>query len=365
MGLGRKAVATGRRKRDEADNIDIFAAGFQKASGAKIESNPTKVRSTAMKAVPSEPEAVLEESGFLTAKERENVKMHGSALLSISNALPSQMCQHSLPRKVPPVIPVSKRMMGTSARSALLYDALRAGQELCADSDRNKAWEIQTYSVFKSSNVVWWPEAKVGSGKDKSFRLLGSTNRSPVHATSLADLRTPLSDGETNVASGKMRTPKQDESDDELPDLLASVRKIGNPHKPSLGNHATTPHQQEAQKDAGKVPIDTEHTVISIDDSDEDMNGGPASPKVASGAIAADTPGQAEPTQNLMDLEDSFDDDLDSSVWLAVNLDPRQPSSSTKIEGDEHARPLSPELATIVCQFLQSLYGVLRLIILG
>lgn len=373
MGLGRKSVATGRRKRDEADNIDIFEAGFQKASGGKIDSKAVKVQVKAKRDVSSEPVAILEEPGFLTAAERENTNMKGSALLSIEGTLPTRLRQHPLPRKVPPVAPVSKRMMGTSARSALLYDALRAGQELCADSDKHKAWEIQTYSIFRCSNVVWWREAKVGSGRDKSYRQLGpATQTLEQPSISVPDSRAPVSSGKAPVGSVAMSDSQyDDDSDDDLPDLPSlgygkatsvpsvSIRstslkgqRSGQASSRASEAVAISPERRHQDSEAGKAKLsaETDYTVISIDDSD-DESGVLISPlKTKKSVTAANTRQARKPSQASMDLEDSFDDDLDSSVWLAIDLDPQKHTCPAVTEVDEQTRPDSPKLATIVCR---------------
>lgn len=400
MGLSRKPVATGRRKRIEDDNLDLFETGFQKANGAKIDSKPLKSAAKLKKEIPKEPVAPMEGDGLLNEREMQQIHKRLSVRPSTANASPLALRSQPLPRKVPSPMLASKRLLGTSARTASLFRAMQAGQELCADSDKNKAWEIQTYSSFKSSNVRWWPENRVGTGRDRSFRTLGSVVASPKSSIDtqdgLAPGPSPLPAPSAATLPVKQDDESMDSSEDELPDIsiISSKASRGSPQGPSpasavqqVNKSQVTGDTQSAPKrdvlDTGKVTTSdreatllksqmtigksaaADQTIITIDDSDDDDEqplrskaGLQSHRKSVQMPVATNTHRPAAATEVEMELDDSFDDDLDSSLWLAVDLARPADKVSAAPATDEGHLPLSPKLPVIVSTcFAASLYG--------
>lgn len=388
MGLGRKQVATGRRKRDEEDNIDLFQTGFQKASGAKLDAKTVKTTSKRKKESLTEAEAMPEESAFLTEEEQRSVSKRPTTVTpSIANTHASLIRAHNLPRKVPPNTQASKRMLGTSARSASLYSALRAGQELSADSDKNKAWEIETYSAFKSSNVRWWPETRVGTGKDRTFQLLARCDVASVDSAPPAVQGAhppPAAPLPAAMHTASAANIDNDSSGDELPDLSLITTRSSRASLASPTNHTqskvyssnvpksevrATPGKgkgragasNQSAQDSPRVSAAAmaqvaavDQTIITIDDSEDDLDVYEAPAVGAPGTAAALSPVATGPKNDhpvlsdaAIDLDDSFDEDLDSSAWLAIDLGPRR-GSPEKARVDERARPVSPQMNTIV-----------------
>lgn len=390
MGLSGKPVATGRRKRNENDNLDLFETGFQKANGAKIDSKPLKSAAKRKKEILTEPVAPFEGEGLLNEREKQEIHKRLSVRPSTANASPLTLRSQPLPRKVPSPILASKRMLGTSARTASLFRAMQAGQELCADSDKNKAWEIQTYSSFKSSNVRWWPENRVGTGRDRSFRTLGSvvasTKSSIDNAGELATGPWPLPAHSAATLPLIQDDEGMDSSEAELPDIsvISSKASKGSPQVPSpanavqqvnksrvrgdtqsapkrdvpeTGNVATSAREAtlpKSQMTIGKSAA-ADQTIITIDDSDDDDEqplrskaGLQSQRQSVQMPVAANANRPAAATDLEMELDDSFDDDLDSSLWLAVDLARPADKVSAAPATDEGHLPLSPKLPVIV-----------------
>lgn len=384
MGLGRKSVATGRRKKNEKDNLDLFETGFQKASGLKLDKKPIKAEAGHKKEVPSfsEPVVVLEGDGTLSEWEQALLDRNYSVSPSVSNARSSTLRSHSLPRTVPSVIPSSKRMLGTSARTAALFRAMQAGQQLCADSETNKAWEIETYSAFKSSNVRWWPEERVGTGRDKSFRILGSCDFTPTEA--LADGFSTGSRGATFAATASeahaLKALANDSSEDDLPDIALLSSKASMAHSmprsslalpeptfspPRLPSAMSSlPSGARGQRQAGPrshmahiKSANGNNTIITIDDSDTEvaamekdpkLNASKGSPKNIIENVASHAKPAPQASPEVVSIGDSFDEDLDSSLWLAVDLASVAPKAAAMSSAGEQVRPGSPQLQSIV-----------------
>lgn len=390
MGLGRKPVATGRRKRDEDDDIELFQTGFQKANGGKVDSKTPKIPAKRKKTVLSEPEAVIDESPLLSEAERQGVTRRLNALPITIQPSSSTLRAQTLPRKVPSVIPASKRMLGTSARTASLFKALQAGQELSADSDKNKAWEIETYSAFKSSNVQWWPEDRVGTGRDRPFRLLGPCHALPAeavsHSTNVAPIPSTTAKSEAIARPGEVTglDDEENSSESELPDLPVQAHQSGQSSSAPKSAQAAiylnktsdkpqpTPNISRLSGSAVKIATNhgkppranpiihsslpvVDHTIIEIGDSDDDLGAADDVQKVSKvdkptfNSAKKTTPGKAKTLDDAVtDLDNSFDDELDSSACLAIDLGPTTRGSPNKPAADERVRPESPKLTTIV-----------------
>ena len=252
MGVGqRRSTATGKRKRVDLDNLDLFETGFQKSGGRKVAS--TKKRASALNALDNEElfEAQFEEDGRLLTSEIAELERF-TIKPSIQAAQPARVRKAALPFIPESAItasrtyytegtfrPISRRSIGMSARTISLSTIFLAGREMSADSDVYQAWESKTYPAFKNSSVEWWQDEKAGSGKDKSFRSFRhaeedrlSYDPNTVSALATSDRRikaTPgsrikddigvISDSEDGLQQATPASLVNVVSDEELPDL--------------------------------------------------------------------------------------------------------------------------------------------------
>lgn len=188
--VGHRLTGTGKRKRDEGDNIDVFETGFQKANGKKVgekktgaagakRSLSTTAKSKAKLADPDSDfeEAFFSDDGLLTSTQmgellkkpiRPSVQAaqpSTSRLASFPSDFPSQ----GLGRRPSAAPTTAKRFIGNSTRTAALAKTFKQAHDFSRDESTYEAWKNQTYPAFNSSLVEWWPDDKAGKGKAKNF----------------------------------------------------------------------------------------------------------------------------------------------------------------------------------------------------
>jgi hypothetical protein len=378
MGLGRKAIATGKRKRNEEDKLDLFESGFQKANGRKIltKAKPAvPIRESSEDDI-GEPVARVSEDGKLSSSELSYIQARLSAKPQLFNAKTAVINGHPLPRKVPATIMPTRKMFGTSARTAMLLNAMRMGQELSANSDKNKAWEIGTYSAFKSSNVHWWSEESVGTGRDRSFRPLSHEPHKDTGASASNNLP-PSKASAARPATLRNHSTDLGMEDCSLGGDLPSTSAPLAPGAQRLGINGTvldplrppkvavtpietaprlpSPRPKNKAKPSVKAGATPNGTIITIDDSDDDLpslnpslntvHRGSTKPVLPTDVNAAVRKSRADTAILDLDSDDMFSDFSDMND-IAIVARPGGTRISTAT--DQQAKPSSPGIATIV-----------------
>ena len=275
MGLGhRRTSGTGKRKRGEADDLDLFESGFQTAGGRQPKASKQKAvpYRSAFKSEEDEVEEIFklspEDNGRLSKEETFELDRF-SRKPSIQAAQPARTRTASLATNFVSTSIISssstnngvlrtgsRRSIGSSSRIFSLLSIFRAGQEMSADSKIYKAWENITYPAFKNSSVEWWPDEKAGSGRDRSFRSFrlaeedrqsydpGIKMSSRITACSrIKDTIGVMSDAEDSSSEAGRPLDAASMSDEELPELptlKSAVRK----------KRRTPPRLPEAESEA-------------------------------------------------------------------------------------------------------------------
>lgn len=302
MGIGqRRTSSTGKRKRDEKDNLDLFESGFQKASGRK--SPPRKSRASKAAAIKEEEfeEAQVVGDGKLTDEEKVEMKRYtikpsvqaAQPALTRKTPLPSRLpikAKHqysTLAGPKPMTYSVSKEpyMAAGPTRTETIAKILRAGHVMSTPG-KYKTWEEETYQRFNISKVEFWPDEKAQTGRDTRFRSFappvenresrnlsssgaaGSTtkvgHKSPSRETTGSDDEAAKSDLSNDDEDDYVRSAFLDHelwSDDDLPELPASKGKEktsacqvkSTESGAAVFGKASTSHHHNA--DEGEAPI--------------------------------------------------------------------------------------------------------------
>lgn len=254
MGIGnRRAASNAKRKREETDSLDLFAAGFQKASdGLKKPVKASKAQKEA-----DLPEEVEEfplgrlGTSSLTAAEADEVARRKEQP-SLQAAQSARTRTAAFPRPLPKANLFSdpatqRRTFRTSSyRREAVTNILEQGARHAADAGAFEKWESKLRSDLRWEFVNQWKysdagEEHAGRGKDKSF--LGSNFRIPEEdrQSSLSAFRNRdaaaappaakkikgadllFSDDDDNLPELPGGPVNKDDSDEELPDLAAAA----------------------------------------------------------------------------------------------------------------------------------------------
>ena len=250
MGIGAKRAASSKRKREETDNLDLFTAGFQKASQLK------KVNGAAgskqVKANRNLPDELLEfplgdlGSAYATSAEKD-VLARVKQQPSVQAAQPARARNVAFPRPLSKTASglsdnmQQKRSFSSSTRREVVTNILKQGAEHAANAKLFEKWENKLRSDLRWEDVHKWKYTDAGSdyaglGKDKSFR--SSSFRIPEE-----DRQSPLSsfrpasasNANSNIEGADLLFSDEDlpanagnslddASDEELPDLSAVMR---------------------------------------------------------------------------------------------------------------------------------------------
>ena len=256
MGIGSKRAASkAKRKREETDNLDLFTAGFQKASGLKkVNAADASKRLQKKTDLPDEveqfPVGDLGSPGA-TAREKEE-------LLNLKEQPTVQAAQPARARNVSFPRPLSKsassldngqqrRSYSSSTRREAITKILKQGAEHVSNAKLFEKWENKLRSDLRWEDVNKWKytdasasasaEEFAGRGKDNSFlsssfRLQEEDRQSPLSsfaavASTSATAKSTIKGADLLFSDEDMQgNPGEavDDSDEELPDLSAVMR---------------------------------------------------------------------------------------------------------------------------------------------
>lgn len=234
MGIDSQRPASKAKRKAKVKNDEDGSLSEPETKKTAVRKKKPKVVQSDPLDAEDEPDVIEEEARNLgppgATKDEKTYLRRFTKIPDILRANSRARLAHTLTKSVQNADVMQSRQVHTTARVGRLMEIFANGRRLSADPQRYKQWQSDTYPHFRNSNVEWWSDSKVGTGRDRSFRTMSIANSVQTGASS-ATAGSSLA--ATTVLPNKMQrndmmpdnadTQTGGDDDDDLPELPGAV----------------------------------------------------------------------------------------------------------------------------------------------